>query len=200
MSRATIDIESIVETEEQNTRDENEKRVIELYKKGTRVIDIIEEEGLAGTHVIYGILKRNNIPLRRERYRTTEKKNEQWKKKVVKEYKAGKSLKQITESNGITAPTIYRVLRDHKVKLRVDYTSDESKPTQPIQPIQTQERVYDEQRNKEYNVSSREIETKNNLIRERDKTITSLKKTLKVAIGLNTVALIIFITYAIMVI
>lgn len=203
MSKETINIDSIVDTEVTSNRDGSDEKIIELYNKGTLIQDIVESQGLTGPYTIYDTLRRNDIPLRGHKSRSTvvknkpaTKKKKQREKQVVKDYIEGKTLNEISKNNGITTPTIYRVLKDHGVKLRVDYKYDKNKPTQPL----FTEKKPTEKKNTNYSKFDDEkaiIDITNSQIIKRDNTIKTLNVALVASVGLNIITYLAIIIYAI---
>ncbi|MCK9279263.1 MAG: HNH endonuclease [Melioribacteraceae bacterium] len=91
-------------------KNEKEKKIIDLYKTGTIIKNIVKELSISET-TIWRILKKNNV----ERDRINIKLNAD---EVSGLYLSGKSAKFIGNVYNISEPVILRILRDNGIKIR----------------------------------------------------------------------------------
>lgn len=86
-------------------------KVIQMYKEGKPIKEIMEECGIYSCKTIYSIL-RGSIKLRKNKS-PHRKVNE---KKIIEMYKEGKSIYAIAKELGLSTSRVYYILKKHGLK------------------------------------------------------------------------------------
>lgn len=97
---------------------EQEKEVIEKYKRGMTAKEIASQYGLRSGVAVLKILKNNGFNPQDDKFERNKKLSEEQKKEIALEYANGTTAQKLAIQYGVSHPTIKKALQEKQVKVR----------------------------------------------------------------------------------
>jgi DNA-directed RNA polymerase specialized sigma24 family protein len=97
---------------------EQEKEVIEKYKRGMTAKEIASQYGLLSGVAVLKVLKKEGFNPQEDKFKRNEKLSEDQKQEIAAKYADGMTAQRIAIEYGVSHPTIKKALQEMQVKVR----------------------------------------------------------------------------------